>query len=117
MGGRWGGHLLKAGRLLTFSAFRMGAYLRWALTRGWLLIRINTVCQIQLQAEGIETLSRKEIFVQNLKFFFVTPLIFNSLTGKQFCLLKSSTKPPGGLIHFKHTTGEGAYLRGGADVI
>ena len=84
MGGRWGGHLLKAGRLLTFSAFRMGAYLRWALTRGWLLIRINTVCQIQLQAEGIETLSRREIFVQNFKFFFVTPSIFNSLTGKQF---------------------------------
>ena len=81
------------------------------------LIRINTVCQIQLQAEGIETLSRKEIFVQNLKFFFVTPLIFNSLTGKQFCLLKSSTKPPGGLIHFKHLTGEGAYFRGVAYVI
>ena len=29
---RWGG------RLLTFSAFRMGAYLRWALIRGWALI-------------------------------------------------------------------------------
>ena len=121
MGGRWGGRLLKAGRLLTFSTFRMGAYLRWALTRGWLLIRINTVCQIQLQAEGIETLSRKQIFVQNLKFFFVTPSIFNSLTGKQFCLLKSSTKHPGGggrgLIYFKHTGGEGAYLKGGAYVI
>ena len=25
----------------------------------------------------------KEIFVQNLRFFFVTPLIFNSFTGKQ----------------------------------
>ena len=31
------------GRLLTFSAFRMGAYSRWALNRGWALIRINTV--------------------------------------------------------------------------
>ena len=31
------------GRLLTFSAFRMGAYSRWALIRGWALIRINTV--------------------------------------------------------------------------
>ena len=31
------------GHLLTFSAFRMGAYLRWALIRGWALIRINTV--------------------------------------------------------------------------
>ena len=39
----WGGHLFEAGRLLTFSAFRMGAYSRWALIRGWALIRINTV--------------------------------------------------------------------------
>ena len=38
-----GGRLFEAGRLLTFSAFRMGAYLRWALIRGWALIRINTV--------------------------------------------------------------------------
>ena len=69
-------------------------------------------------AEGIETLSRKEILVQNLRFLFVTPLIFNSLTGKQFCLMKSSLKPPGGLISFKHTwVGGGAYLRGGAYLI
>ena len=38
-----GGHLFEAGRLLTFSALRMGAYSRWALIRGWALIRINTV--------------------------------------------------------------------------
>ena len=38
-----GGRLFEAGRLLTFSAFRMGAYSRWALVRGWALIRINTV--------------------------------------------------------------------------
>ena len=29
--------------LLTFSAFSMGAYSRWALIRGWALTRINTV--------------------------------------------------------------------------
>ena len=40
---RRGGRLFEAGRLLTFSAFRMGAYSRWALIRGWALIRINTV--------------------------------------------------------------------------
>ena len=34
-----GGRLFEAGRLLTFSAFRKGAYSRWAL------IRINTVLQ------------------------------------------------------------------------
>ena len=39
----WGGRLFEAGRLLTFSAFRMGGYSRWALIRGWALIRINTV--------------------------------------------------------------------------
>ena len=37
MGGVGGGRLFEGGRLLTFSAFRMGAYPRWAL------IRINTV--------------------------------------------------------------------------
>ena len=44
MGGGGGGRLFEAGRLLTFSTFRMGAYSRWALIRGWALIRINTVC-------------------------------------------------------------------------
>ena len=39
----WGGRLFEAVRLLTVSAFRMGAYSRWALIRGWALIRINTV--------------------------------------------------------------------------
>ena len=39
----WGGLLFEAGRLLTFPACRMGAYSRWALIRGWALIRINTV--------------------------------------------------------------------------
>ena len=39
----WGGRLFEAGRLLTFPAFRMGAYSRKALIRGWALIRINTV--------------------------------------------------------------------------
>ena len=39
----WGGRLFEAERLLPFSAFRMGAYSRWALIRGGALIRINTV--------------------------------------------------------------------------
>ena len=43
IGGGGGGRLFEAGRLLTFSTFRMGAYSRWALIRGWALIRINTV--------------------------------------------------------------------------
>ena len=47
---RRGGCLFEAGRLLTFSAFRMGAYSRWALIRGWALIRINTVHSLWLQS-------------------------------------------------------------------
>ena len=45
VGGGWGrgGRLFEARRLLTFSAFRMGAFSRWVLIRGWALIRINTV--------------------------------------------------------------------------
>ena len=43
IGRRRGGRLFEDGRLLTFSAFRMGAYSRWALIRGWALIRINSV--------------------------------------------------------------------------
>ena len=42
----WGGRLFEAGRLLTFSASRMSAYSRWALIRGWALIRINAVALI-----------------------------------------------------------------------
>ena len=38
-----GGRLFEAGRLLTFSAFRMSAYSRSALIRDWALIQINTV--------------------------------------------------------------------------
>ena len=38
-----GGCLLEAGRLLTFSAFSRSGYSSWALIRGWVLIRINTV--------------------------------------------------------------------------
>ena len=39
VGRKWGGNgrLFEAGRLLTFSALKMGGYSRWAL------IRINTV--------------------------------------------------------------------------
>ena len=31
------------GRLLTFSAFRMGANSRWALIRGWALIQLRNL--------------------------------------------------------------------------
>ena len=40
--------LIRGGRLLTFSALRMGAYSRWALIRGWALIRIKTVNNLMI---------------------------------------------------------------------
>ena len=40
-----GGCLFEAGRLLNLSAFRMSAYSRWALIRGWVFIRINMVME------------------------------------------------------------------------
>ena len=40
------------GRLLLFSAFRMGANWRWALIRGWALIRINTVSNNSISRKG-----------------------------------------------------------------
>ena len=51
-----GGRLFEAGRLLTFPAFRMGAYSRWALIRGWALIRVNSVYSISFQKIYIYTL-------------------------------------------------------------
>ena len=41
------------GRLLTFPAFRMGGYWRWALIRCWALIWINTVSHQQPSYSGL----------------------------------------------------------------
>ena len=43
VGGGLGRRLFETGRLLTFSTFRVGTYLTWALIRGWALNRINTL--------------------------------------------------------------------------
>ena len=51
-GGGGGGRLFQAGHLLTFSAFRKGTYLRWALIRGSALIRINTVKEMYYPMSG-----------------------------------------------------------------
>ena len=45
-----GGRLFEAGRLLTFSAFRMGVYLRLAIIQVWALFRINTVSPASLSS-------------------------------------------------------------------
>ena len=60
----WGGRLFEAGRLLTFSVFSMGAYSRWALIRGWALIRINTVPTLSLQDLKSNTIIYRKIQVK-----------------------------------------------------
>ena len=65
----WGGHLFEAGRLLTFSACRMGAYSRWTLIQGWALIRINMVVwEMQLIftiIEFLQTLMHQVFLLQS----------------------------------------------------
>ena len=70
IGRRRGGRLFEAGRLLTFSDFRMGAYSRWALIRGRALIRINTL--LAAEVTFIPVLHEKgqpgaAIFIQRLE--------------------------------------------------
>ena len=43
-GREWGG-----GGRYNFAAFRMSAYSRWALIRGWAFIRINTVFNLSIE--------------------------------------------------------------------
>ena len=43
-GREWGG-----GGRFNFAAFRMGAYSRWALIRGWALIPISTVFYLSVE--------------------------------------------------------------------
>ena len=54
--GGGGGRFFEAGHLLTFSAFRMGAYSRRALIRGWTLIRIKTVNVICLYMHSFNSI-------------------------------------------------------------
>ena len=61
----WGELLFDAGRLLTFSAFRMGVYSRWALIRGWALIRISTVDIIYYFGPNLKSQEEKNIVCHN----------------------------------------------------
>ena len=64
----WG----KGGHLLTFSAFKMGAYsrlgayLRWGLIRGWALIQINTV--IEFVSDIVDNSCAKQTDIIRLEF-------------------------------------------------
>ena len=62
MGGGGGRCLFKAERLLTFSAFRMGAYSRWALIPGWALIRINTAISFSFDCKQEQTQFLSTVF-------------------------------------------------------
>ena len=63
LGGGGGGRLFEAGRLLTFSAFRMGACSRWALIRCWVLIRISVY-----KLKGVKYLWRKLGYSKRLRY-------------------------------------------------
>ena len=88
IGRRRGGRLFEAGRLLTFSAFRMGAYSRWALIRGWAVIRINTV-YINLNFTRL----RFEFDITWLNVCVLKPLNFWLLIFLLFCLEKRINVP------------------------
>ena len=47
------GRLFEAGRLLTFPTYRVGAYSRWTLIRGWALNQINAVHVQVLNKKGL----------------------------------------------------------------
>ena len=74
----------RGGRLLTFSAFRMGAYSRWALIRGWALIQINSVFQLRGRERGVRLrtaiplqgyITRLELCYKTLSFPYAQNLI------------------------------------------
>ena len=81
--------LFKVWCSLTFSAFRMGPYSRWALLRGWVLIQINMVCMY------VCTGCHKSSFL-----YFVS-LYFSSIgLGKQIISTKVVSF---NIIHYFHT--------------
>ena len=65
------GPFFEAGRLLTFFAFRIGAYSRWALIRGWALIRINIVLHCNFSSALIKKYGTHRDMLQIRKPFFL----------------------------------------------
>ena len=92
LGGGGDGRLFEAGRLLTFSTFRMDAYSRWALIRGCALIRINkvykeltklksgTLVYILIINNLLETINLKP--VERSSQIFLTLTVVNSLMSR-----------------------------------
>ena len=72
--------LFVGGRLLTFSAFRMGACSRWALIRGWALIRINTVLVETFRCYWRRRRRRGRHFFNTKKCVHVNPRHFGGKT-------------------------------------
>ena len=60
-----GGRLLEAGRLLTFPAFRMGAYSRWALANKYGILQ-----NVQRPKEDEWTLERLDFGIEWVKFHY-----------------------------------------------
>ena len=93
-----GGRLFEAGRLLTFSAFRMGAYSRWALIRGWALIRINTVLYNRPNCNNVVIQSKLTeytlaVTLHKLIWEKFTTLLLATVTEIKSCILFSDQIP------------------------
>ena len=61
--------LFEAGPLLTFSAFRIGAYSRWVLIQGWALIRINTVNYNNCNLLNAMIIFKIQVMIRNVFLF------------------------------------------------
>ena len=89
-GGGWGG-VGWAGRLLTFSAFRMDAYLRWALIRGWALIRIKLhTCNVHLSR--LDSIQMKHIILLcNIRIMINVPYLVSDQVLKKSLFFSFNT--------------------------
>ena len=71
----------------------MGAYSRWALIRGWALIRINTV-----SAKGLTTRATRELPRERLTFHFYWVLCFALHVGLVYSFLVTQSKRSAGTL-------------------
>ena len=86
-----GGRLFEAGCLLNFSTFRVGAYSRWALIRGWALNRINTVLKEIRFSERLLVLLEIRFVWNNGSQKHSLSVDVRCLVSGQFCLCCSET--------------------------
>ena len=97
MGRGGGGRLFEAGRILTFSAFRMGAYSRWALIQGGALIKYGMCNKVTSKKDKSVQCMVKEVKVKDFAVLFLALSWFHQGNHKKlsFNISKST------LINFR----------------